>query len=45
MPGIYAIIVKPRSDLEIKYPCKVRMEDGAIIVIDRERAEKVAEEK
>ncbi|MEM3897882.1 MAG: hypothetical protein QXO04_04655 [Nitrososphaerota archaeon] len=45
MPGIYAIIVKPRSDLEIKYPCEVRMEDGAIIVIDRERAERVAEER
>ncbi|MEM4497849.1 MAG: hypothetical protein QW692_03365 [Nitrososphaerota archaeon] len=42
---IYAIIVKPRRDLEIKYPCDVRMEDGAIIVIDRERAERVAEER
>ncbi|MEM1737717.1 MAG: hypothetical protein QXN99_02940, partial [Nitrososphaerota archaeon] len=42
---IYAIIVKPRRDLEIKYPCEVKIEDGAIIVIDRERAERVAEEK
>jgi|GEM_PF-4601416 len=41
----YAIIVKPRKDLKIKYPCEVRMEDGAIIVIDRERVEKVAEER
>ena len=30
---------------EIKYPCEVRMEDGAIVVIDRERAERVAEER
>jgi len=39
----YAIIVKPRKDLKIEYPCEVRMEDGAIIVIDGERAERVAE--
>ncbi|MEM3921547.1 MAG: hypothetical protein QXG25_01500 [Nitrososphaerota archaeon] len=27
----------------LKYPCEVRMEDGAIVVIDRERAERVVE--
>jgi len=42
---IYAIVVKPRKDLEIKYPCDVKMEDGAIVVIDRERAERVTEER
>ncbi|MEM0329231.1 MAG: hypothetical protein QXW02_02485, partial [Nitrososphaerota archaeon] len=28
-------IVKPRSDLEIEHPCEVKMENGAIVVIDR----------
>ena len=31
---IYAIIVKPRKDLKIEYPCDVKIKDGAIIVID-----------
>ena len=34
------MIVKPRKDLEIEYPCEVRMENRAIIVIviDKEKA-------
>ena len=38
---IYAIVVKPRKDLVIKYPCEVKIEDGAIIVIDREKIQKI----
>ncbi len=29
----YAIIVKPRKDLKIEYPCEVRIENRAIIVM------------
>ena len=41
IPDIYAIIVKPRKDLEIEYPCEVEIEDGTIIVIDREKIQKI----
>ncbi len=34
---------KPRKNLEIKYLCKAKIEDGAIMVIDRERTERVVE--
>ncbi|MEM2613483.1 MAG: hypothetical protein QXO15_04550 [Nitrososphaerota archaeon] len=36
------MLVKPRKDLEIKYPCEMRMKDGAITVIDRKKISKIA---
>ena len=39
--GYWQILVKPRKDLKIEYPCEARWEDGNIVIIDEDGFEKV----
>ena len=37
--GGWRILVKPRRDLEVEYPCEARLEEGSIVIVDREALE------
>jgi hypothetical protein len=32
----YSLAAKPRKDLKIEYPCDAKLEDGCIVIVDRE---------
>lgn len=37
--GGWLILVKPRKDLKVEYPCEARLEEGSIVIVDREALE------
>jgi len=37
--GGWRILVKPRKDLKVEYPCEARLEEGSIVIVDREALE------
>ncbi len=39
--GYWKLLVKPKKDLKIEYPCEARWEDGNIVIIDEDGFEKV----
>jgi len=35
--GFWSLVAKPKKNLKVKYPCDAKIEDGFLVVIDRER--------
>ncbi|MCL7384445.1 MAG: hypothetical protein LZ174_09180 [Thaumarchaeota archaeon] len=35
--GFWSLVAKPSKNLKVKYPCDARIEDGFLVIVDRER--------
>jgi hypothetical protein len=35
--GFWSLVAKPKKNLKVKYPCDAKVEDGFLVVIDREK--------
>jgi hypothetical protein len=35
--GYWSLVAKPKKNLKVKYPCDAKIEDGFLVIIDRER--------
>jgi hypothetical protein len=35
--GFWSLVAKPKKNLKVKYPCDARIEDGFLVIVDRER--------